>query len=374
MSRGALPIALVTALYGCSAAEPPKTPDRPPIVLPETVITKTDPASLPGLFQAASDKLLKDDFKGAAEDFDRIVAVAPTGETARPSLYNAGVAYLAMNQRDNALDRFQKSVDQFPGAESTLPALLQISRILSWEERWADLEKAANLLLAEKGLTVLDSIEGMGAKGLALVSEGKVDEAFDVIVKARNLIEDNHLGESGQPPVELAQVSFALGEVRRIRSEHIVFVPFPPNFGAALEERCTGLLDAQDAYTDARRAKDAHWSAMSGYRIGELYAQLHSDVMKTPVPPAKTLKLQQLYEGALRLRYRILLEKGLTMMDHTVALGDRTGEDSEWIHRARDAQKQLQVALADEKAAIAKLPYSEDELKQALDDLKKPKK
>ncbi len=373
--RARLLVGFSAALAACSSTAPAaQTPDKPPIVLPETVITKTDPAALPALFQAASDKLLHDDFKAAAEGFEHVLAVAPNGETAESALYEAGIAYLGLNQRDKALERFERVVDGYPTSDTTLNALLRITRILSWEEKWPELEKAADKILALKGLSVIDTIEAMGAKGLSLVSQGKVDEAFDVIAKARNLVEDNHLGEAGQPPVELAQVSFGLGEVRRIKSERIVFDPFPANFGAALEERCTGLLDAQDAYTDAMRAKDAHWSAMSGYRIGEMYAALHTDVMKTPVPPAKSLKLQELYEGALRLRYRILLEKGLTMIDHTVALADRTGEDSEWVHRARDAQKALQLALADEKAALAKLPYSEAELRQALDDLKKGKK
>jgi tetratricopeptide (TPR) repeat protein len=366
--------AILVGSTGCAPAAPPQTASDTPVVLPETRITKTDPATLPALFQDASDKLLRDQFKEAAADFDHIVAVDPTGPTAGPSLYNAGLAYLGLDERDEALARFRQSVDEFPDLPTTRPALLRTSRILSYEERWSDLEKIATELLARKDLTILETIEAMGGKGLALVSQGKVDEAFDVIVRARNMIEDNHLSEAGLPPIELAQVSFALGEIRRIKSEKIVFVPFPENFGATLEDRCTGLLDAQEAYTDAMRSKDAHWSAMSGYRVGELYAQLHADVMKAPVPAAKTAKLQQLYEGAVRLRYRILLEKGLTMMDHTVALGDRTGESSEWIHRAREAQKQLQVALADEKEALSKLPYTEDEMREALEMLKGKKK
>jgi tetratricopeptide (TPR) repeat protein len=375
MKKAVLLVPVAAALLvGCAPETSLKVPEAPPVVLPETVITKTDPDSLPKLFQEASDKLLRDDWKGAAEEFDRIVAVSPTGATARPSLYNAGIAYLDMNDRETALKRFQASVDQFPDAETTLPALLRISRILAWEERWPELEKVADKLLARKDMTVLESIEAMGAKGLALVSQDKVDEANEVILKARSIIDDKRLGEAGAPPLELAQVSFAMGEIRRIKSEKIIFVPFPENFAAALEDRCTGLLSAEEAYTDAMRAKDAHWSAMSGYRVGELYAQLHADVMKAPVPAAKTLAQQQLWEGAMRLRYRILLEKGLNMMDHTVMLGDRTGESSEWIGRARDAQKQLKLALADENEALKKLPYTEAELQKALDDLKKKKK
>ncbi len=73
----------------------------------------------------------------------------------------------------------------------------------------------------------------------------------------------------------------------------------------------------------------------------------------------------------MRLRYRILLQKGLTMMEHTVMLGERTGEASPWIDRARAAKGELEKGLQEQKAALAKLPYSEKELQKALDDLAK---
>ena len=58
------------------------------------------------------------------------------------------------------------------------------------------------------------------------------------------------------------------------------------------------------------------------------------------------------------------------MMDGTVRLGERTGETSGWVSRARDAKKDLEQALADEKAALSKMPFSEDEVKEAMEKLK----
>jgi hypothetical protein len=170
-------------------------------------------------------------------------------------------------------------------------------------------------------------------------------------------------------------VAFAHGEITRLRSEQIHLVPVPPNFADVLERRCQGLLDAQRAYTEAMRARDAHWSAMSGYRVGQLYQQLHKEAMQIPPPEnAATLRQKQLFEAAMRLRYRILLEKGLKMMSSTVRMGERTGEASFWIARARQAEQDLERALADEKAALAKMPYREEEIRAALDKLRQQAK
>jgi len=104
--------------------------------------------------------------------------------------------------------------------------------------------------------------------------------------------------------------------------------------------------------------------------VGELYQRLYRDVMSIPPPPtAAATADKRLFEGAMRLRYRVLLEKGLKMMEHTIMAGERTSEKSTWIDRARAAKRELELALVDQKNRMANLPYSEKELQKALDDL-----
>jgi hypothetical protein len=111
---------------------------------------------------------------------------------------------------------------------------------------------------------------------------------------------------------------------------------------------------------------------MAGYRLGQLYQDLYRDVMRAPPPAnADTLRKKQLFEGAMRLRYRVLLEKGLDMMQGTIRIADRTGESSAWVSRARDAERALELSLQDEKAALEKMPFTEKELREALESLKK---
>jgi tetratricopeptide (TPR) repeat protein len=374
LRRAILALVAVAANAACGAAPGagPSGPARPPIVLPETVITKTAPEELDAKFQRASATLLREEFQLAADEFDAIVAVSPEGPTAAPSLYNAGMAYAGMGDLSRAAERFRASAERDPAGPTAKTAWIRVSRMMAYLERWEDLEVAAARLAERPDLTVLENLEAQGAKALSLVERGRVDEAFTIIVKARDEIEDKRLGQAGTPPLELAQIAFTLGEIRKQKSERIVFDPMPADFGAALEERCTGLLDAQSAFSDAMRSRDAHWSGMAGFRVGQLYQNLHRDVMRVPAPTrTTTLRERQLWEGAMRLRYRVLLEKGLKMMQGTVDLGERTGEEAAWVSRAKQAKLEIEAALGAERDALAKLPFTEEELRKALADLQK---
>ena len=366
-------------MMGCTAPHTtdPKDPGdvdkRAPIQRLERItVTGYSTEELVTEFDRARSFLLVDKYQEAAVAFDRLMRLADDPDLKSTSMFNAGVAYEGLGQRETALQRYRMMFDEFPQQHAVQSALVRKTRILGYLERWAELEQTATELLSRGDkLPVMVRIEGLGAKALGLVEQGRHDEAQIYVARAMDLIETNRFGQSGVPPVQLAQVAFAQGEIRRLESERIALVPVTPDFPQLLEARCQGLLDAQRAYTDAMRSRDAHWSAMSGFRVGQLYHQLHREVMDIPPPKqAATLRQKQLFEAAMRLRYRILLEKGLRMMDGTVRLGARTGEVSFWVTRARDAKRNLEQALEDEKAALAKMPFSEEVMQLALDKLR----
>jgi tetratricopeptide (TPR) repeat protein len=377
--RISLPLvfSLAAVLGGCAAGSGPSVrppapsgATRPPVELAPVVVSPYGDSELAAQFERGRALLLADRAREAADVFDRLIRLAPDGEVAPPSLFNSGLAHEALGEREAAAARYRDLVRRFPEHAVARGGLFRRARVSAYLEVWPELVETAGRLLGRSDLSVLEAVEARGALALGLVEQGQVDEAARHVGLARDLIEERRLGESGKPPLELAQVSFALGEVRKRRSEKIKFAPLPPAFGDVLEQRCQGLLDAQSAYTDAMRSLDAHWSAMAGYRVGQLYQELHRDVMQIPAPAsADTLKKKQLFEGAMRLRYRVLLEKGQAMLAGTVRLGERTGESSAWVLRARDAQREIELALADEQAALSKLPFTEAELKAALDAL-----
>lgn len=367
--------ALVTPLaaLACQVRAPvaPASPTPPAVQATPIVITPEENApTLAEQFDGARELLLQGHAREAALRFDEIAAADSSESLAPYASFNAGVGWEQVGDRDAALERFRVALDRHPDGELGRWAALRCARLYADRDEWSPLSAIAEVLLQRGDLNDLERLATYAAKALSLVESGDAESAERYISKGRDIVEARRLGEGGKLPVEVAQLYFALGEARRLRSEAIVFVPLPDHFADALERRCQGLLDAQSAYSDAMRSYDPHWAAMSGYRVGALYQQLYKDVMTIPPPKtADTTDKKRLFEGAMRLRYRVLLEKGLTMMDHTLLLGQRTDDTSAWIDRARAAQRELDESLREQRELIAKLPYSEKELQTALEAL-----
>jgi hypothetical protein len=131
-------------------------------------------------------------------------------------------------------------------------------------------------------------------------------------------------------------------------------------------------MDAQHAYGEAMRSTDAHWIAMSGFRVGEMYRKLHHDLMV--IPPtllAKSDKQKEIFFAIMHMRYRVLLEKADDMMDRTLSVSAAGLDDSAWILRAKDLKRDIDLALDEERATIKSFPFSEDEIKKAIEILRK---
>ena len=360
----------------CASPRPepavPQGSPPPETKVGNTIVTPSDAGTATELFERGKKQLLEERYKEAAETFDLVERGEPKGKLAPAALLHAGLAYEGAGDKSRAKARYKSLIDGHPKDELVKLGLLRTGRMEVGMNQWKEAVAVADALLSRADLTVMEAIEANGQKALGLAGLEDVDQAARFVERARDVMEKHHIGEVGRIPHEVAQVYFALGEGRRMKSEKIKFEPPPPNFGAVFEERAQGLLDAQSAYTDAMRATDPLWATMAGFRVGQLYRSLHADVMVLKIPSnAKTEKDKQLFEGAMRLRYRVLLEKGLKMMDATLRMNERVGEESAWTARARVSKVELEQQIAEQNAFLKKLPVSEADLRKLLDDLAK---
>ena len=371
-------LSVAAALTGCAPAattRPPssaaKSNTTSPVhaELPRTVVTPGSTTDIPELFKQATAQGQAKQYDSSAHSFERAFTLDPSGPLADKSLFESAEMYDLNGSHEAALSRYEQVARRFPSSDLDRVARLRALRLLTYLEQYQRAGELADLTAAKyKDLLSFDQLAVLSARALARLAVDDDEQAELAIGKARDIIEQENLDGAGRVPGELAPVYFALGELRRIRAERIHFVPVPANFGAVLEQRCQLLLDAQSAYSDAMRAYDSHWSAMAGYRVGELYQKLHEELMQVPPPKAAdTEGRRQLFEGAMRLRYSILLDKAKTMLDHTVAMADRTGEQSPWVLKSRQARDAIIEATQAEQAALDRLPYNRAQLQAALD-------
>ena len=324
---------------------------------------------MPELFAKATALGEAKQYVEAARGFDRAFELDPEGPLAARALFEAAEMLDLAAQPEAALARYEQVARRYPSAPLDRTARIRALRLLTYLERYDQAGELAETTAAKYAdLTSLDQITVLSSRALERIAHEDDAHAETFIDKSRDLIERGNLDAAGRLPAELAPVYYSLGEIRRLRAERIHFVPVPANFGVVLEQRCQLLLDAQGAYSDAMRAYDSHWSAMAGFRVGELYEKLHEELMQVPAPAAAdTLRRRQLFEGAMRLRYSILLDKAKSMLDHTVAMADLVHEQSTWVLKARKARDTIVQAQQTEQAALAKLPYTREQLQAALD-------
>jgi hypothetical protein len=368
-------VALASLAAGCAAAPAaPAVAPAPPlqISVAPAIVTPSEVATEQELAARGERALMEQRWSDAIDAYRTLVAADVTPERASEYLFDLGLALEGAQSRTDARDTFLELARRFPAGPKARSALVRAASLDAYMEDWKALSGIGDTLLARGDLEDIDRIVALGSRGLARVEMGDDTGASKDIFDGLELSDQLHYGARDVLPVAVAQLRFALGEMRRTRSERIAFEPLPLDFVEKLEERCGGLLEAQEAYAMAVRSIDPHWAAMSGYRVGEMYRKLHRDLMEIP-PPAtsKTEQQKQMFFAFMHIRYRILLEKGLRELDQTIALGERTSDSSAWIQRARDAKAEMDVALADEKAQIAKMPFTEAEVNAALDLLQK---
>lgn len=361
------------AALGCqpqTAAESPEPgPALKSVTTPTMVVTDKEALSTIDLLDRADEHLREERYEKAVSDYRLVVENSLQSITRREALLGWGTALDLGGQPRQALVVYSRYVSEAPESPSRDKIAVRVVRLLVYLERY-DEARARALILDLGSLAELEQIAIYGALALGALESGSLSEAESNISRARNLVDAGGFDRVGTPPLDVAALYFALGEVRRQRAAAIDFDPLPSDFATALEQRCQLILDAQSAYSESMRSQDAHFSSMSGVRVGELYHSLHQDIVSIPSPAqAASQESQQLFEGAMRLRYSILLRKSLSMMQATVDLLERSEGQTRWREQAQGFLEEIRLARDQEESAIDALPYTRAQLQQVLDEM-----
>jgi hypothetical protein len=91
------------------------------------------------------------------------------------------------------------------------------------------------------------------------------------------------------------------------------------------------------------------WAVASGFRIGELYDELRSQMLDAPLPPGFDDEHAGAYRSELRKQVRILATKAIGAYEQTLARASRSGvDDVRFLADAQASLDRLKVVIAED--------------------------
>jgi tetratricopeptide (TPR) repeat protein len=363
---------LLAATLGCVAGPRAKAPgpSAPPLEFPTTVVTPSSEERVDHLLKRAEQAAALGRDAEAITLYQRVITVDLDGRYRKGALFGLGFVQDRSGHLEEATDAYLRVVALGQVGDVLCDeARVRAVRLLLFLDRAGEAEETAQPLdPATRGPLEQAALRAARAEGH--LSRGEDAAAEAEITRGRAVLEGAGFGQLVEVPLDVAALEFARGELLAKRAAALRFSPLPTDFARVLEQRCQLILDAQGAYSEAMKSKSAQYAAKSGVQVGELYRALHADLVTMERPPAAdTADKRILFEGALRLRYSILLRKARAMMQGTVDLIERTGEGGVWANRAREALGRVAQAERAEETLLDSLPVSRRELEAALRDL-----
>jgi tetratricopeptide (TPR) repeat protein len=197
-------------------------------------------------------------------------------------------------------------------------------------------------IAARPGLPTGERVRALAQRGVVELEMGRGEEAEGTLRAAiaayQAAATDERLDE-----YYAAQAQYYLGEVYR---EWFRALALDPSRGdedelvKQLERKAEMLLSAQGHYLRSIRYGNDAWAVASGFRIGELYDGLRSQMLDAPLPPGLSEEEAGAYRAELRRRVKVLATKAITAYEQTLQRASRSGVDD--LRFLADAQASLE--------------------------------
>ncbi|MEM7137991.1 MAG: tetratricopeptide repeat protein [Myxococcota bacterium] len=343
--RAPLLVAVVCALMTACAARQSTSSIAPDLDRDENAARLAFGGALARLHARACD--------AAVEGFDRLVVEFPESRYVSASLYNAGLCLQRMSRWGDAVDRYEHLLALRPGSHDTKHARFQLAFLYIETKRYDDALEVAERLEGQPGLTSDERSEIMARRAEALLGTGAIEDAARAAEDALVFFRTRSDRDRVRDPFFAASASYTYAESIRLRSEAIQ-VPAAEVEAqhAVLETRAALLLQAQRAYFDTMRYRDAYWASAAGYRIGAMYDRFWDAVIEAPVPPpTRTLSAEERTIYDLQYRRRLaelaqpLVRHAIRYWELTLSMVARTGVDSEWTTRIEADLERVRARL-----------------------------
>ncbi len=406
MNRSTLALAVaLVALSGCGARSgpPPATPSptpapaaapapTPPVdasapapARPEKVI-ELDPLRIQVVTDASgqrrlihydprmlldqgNDELSAGRFDQALERYDKLVDEFPDSDLVVAAHYNAGLALEGKRDFDAAIVRYRAVVDRQPAGRDAVDALVQIGVVLSELHRWADAQKVFEELLGRSDLTPDDQIECKARLGYVLVEQKSYARAESILEEALAYFENVAKTTQLDSNFYVAMCNYYLADIPRRQARAIELRVTGPAGDQQLRADIVAKRElvklAYDRYLIALRRRNAYWATAAGYQMSQLFKDFWDDLVRAPVPPNLDQREAGFYNQEVHKQSRELLTKALDGHTKNVELAEAYKTSTEWSEASRIRASEIAQILARESAGELVVPPPETPLARA---------
>ncbi len=303
------------------------------------------------LFERATELLNGKQCREAVALYDRLEREFPSSRYASSALYNAGLCLQALGDFAVSAEHFAAVRERHAASEDVRDASFQLAEVLVQLERWADVLKVSDELLAREELSADERLEGMARRGQGLLGAGRLEEAEQYSRGALSYFRTRSGDEVIRDEFFAAASSYVLAESFRLRAQAMAFPEGTEAQKQVLLARAQFLLEAQREYFNTiqfQNLDNLYWAAASGYCIGQMYDEFWHAIMNAPVPPELPPEGHSVYREELAKFVKPLIRHAIRYWELTLMLIERTGIKSAWATQTKSDLERVRALMAEQ--------------------------
>ncbi len=362
-------LALGLALGACAGSQKPSstTPAREVVQMEELRIKaerqgggyQFEAYDAADLFKRATDLLNQQHCQQAIPLYDRVGSEFASSRYASAALYNAGLCAQALGDFAGAAQRYGGLLDRYPDSDDRKDASFQLAEVLVQLERWPELMRVTDALLARPELSTDERMEAMARRGQALLGLERYDEAERYARSALSFMRTRPKEAALKDEFFAAACNYVLAESFRLREQKLEFPQGLEPQKQVLIQRAQLLLEAQREYFNTISLKNLdnyYWAAASGYRIGNMYDELWHAIMSAPVPANLPPEGHATYHEELAKLIKPLIRHAIRYWELTQMFIERTGINTPWAEKIKTDLGRVRELLLQQPEGAGGLP------------------
>ena len=351
-------------IVGCGGRVPQVQP-APEIIMDPVVIRKPDPKrsldfyDAKEVFDRARLARAFKKYRECVQLFTIVVVEFPNSKYAFPAFYNRGLCHESLDDPHAASLDFEafirkstQSADRLDGQFRLLHNLVEISH------------DTRALLLVEHLLTVqlddLDQAEVLTKKAKILHRLGQVHESKPLLRKAIRLAKSGTDGMVYGNSV-LAESELLFGDLLMTEMKAVLLQLPLSKMQTDLSKKLSLFRKSQLHYLNAVRTQVQVYSATAGEHLGQLYANLYSDLLSAERPDDLSPLEIKVYLEELLTRVTPVLRNAIKIYEKSIALGQRLGETDAWLENINEQKNKLENLLREVETSPPSTAHSSHE-------------